>query len=286
MIRRLIIAFIFLILISHNIPNTQAHIGGIPFININDKPTLVNQFNNYSGRIDIPQDDATETFIVGQPIKFEVIQKFLQVPEDVFKKSQFRWKFDENKDGYETGSLISHTFSEPKTYFSLLEVKGPDQADFQPLNTLGINIVSDLNYKLPKINLKVETDNNKPDKPIKYIAEVITDPTAQVASYSWDFDDGQTSNETSPIHKFADENIIHGVTLKVTDTNGFASYAGLQVFENEKKLEITNIQPGEQEVPNNTNFNSSSSLNPLIYIIPIIVVIALSFFILKQKTRK
>ncbi len=285
MTRRLIIAFVFLFLLFNNISNTQAHIGGIPFININDKPTLVNQLNNYSGRFDIPQDDSAETFLVGQPVKFEVIQKFLQIPEDVFKKSQFRWKFDENKTVYESGSLISYSFTEPKTYFSVLEVKGPDQADFQPLNTLGINVVSDLSYKLPKITLKVETDNNKPNKPIKYISEVETDPTAQITSYSWDFDDEQVSTEASPIHKFADENIIHGVTLKVTDTNGYTSYAGLQVFENENKLEITNIKPGEPEVPNNTNFSNSPSINPVLFIIPVFVIIALGVFILRQKRR-
>ena len=283
MIRRLIITFGFLFLLFNNIPNTQAHIGGIPFININDKPTLVNQFNNYSGRLDIPQDNSAETFLAGQPIKFEVIQKFLQIPEDVFKKSQFRWKFDQDKDNYETGSLISHTFTEPKTYFSLLEVKGPDQADFQPLNTLGINIVADSSYKLPKINLSVETDNNKPNKPIKYISEVTTDPTTQVTSYSWDFDDEQVSNEASPIHKFADENIIHGVTLKVTDSNGYTSYAGLQIFENEGKLEISNIQPGEPEVPVNTNFNASPTINSFLYIIPVLLVLTISIYIYRKK---
>ncbi len=284
--RRIILLGIISFLFFSFIPPIQAHIGGIPFINLNDKPTLVNDYNNYSGRTDIPQDDAPETFLINQPIKFEIIQKYLQIPEDIFKKSEFRWKFDPEKDQYATGSLISHSFDQAKTYYSVLEVKGPEQSDFQPLNTLGINIVNDLNYKLPKITLSAATDNNKPNRPIQYFANIETDPTAQIISYSWDFDDEQTSTEQNPIHKFADENIIHGVTLKVTDSNGYINYAGLQVFENDGKLEISNIKPGENAISVNTNFSTSSALINYIYIIPIIAIIIGTIFFFKRKSAK
>ncbi len=282
----IILILVFCFCFSLFAPSLQAHIGGIPFINLNDKPTLVNDYNNYSGRTDIPQDDAPETFLINQPIKFEVIQKYLQIPEDVFKKSEFRWKFDPEKDQYQTGSLISHSFDQPKTYFSLIEVKGPEQSDFQPLNTLGINIVNDLSYKLPKVTLSAATDSNKPNRPVQYFAQVETDPTAQITNYAWDFDDGQTSSEQNPIHKFADENIIHGVTLKVTDSNGYISYTGLQVFENDNKLEISNIKPGETEVKVDTDFNSPSNISPYLYIAPGIVITALIIYLFKKRSTK
>lgn len=284
MLLRLITFVLSLILVSTFATSSQAHIGGIPFINLNDKPTLVNDFNNYTGRSDIPQDDAPEAYLSNQPIKFEVLQKFLQIPEDVFNQSQFRWKFDQNTEKYETGSLVSYSFDKPKTYFVELQVKGPDQVDFQPLNTLGINIVSDHSYKLPKVTLSAATDNNKPDKPIKYTATIETDPTSQIASYLWDFDDDQTSTEVSPIHKFSDENVIHGVTLKVTDTNGFVGYAGLQIFNNDNKLEISNIKPGEPEVSVDTNFSTSSGINPWLFIIPGIAIFAFFIFFLTRRS--
>lgn len=286
MLKHILVLLTLIFCFSLFTPSSQAHLGGVPFINIDDKPTLINNFNNYSGREDIPQDNAPDIYLTNEPIKFEVIQKFLQIPQDVFDKTQFRWKFDSAKTTYETGNLLSYSFSEPKTYFAQLEVKGPDQSDFQPLNTLNINIVKDKSYKLPKIVLEAATDKNNPKKPIKYIAKVETDPTAQIAGFSWDFDDNQTSSEQNPVHEFNDENIIHGVTVKVTDSNGYIGYAGVQVFNSENKLEITNIQPGEGAVNVDTNFNNSDSVNPLIFAIPILLIVAGGVFFFTRKNNK
>lgn len=269
------------------IPTTSlAHLGGVPFIEINSKPTLVNDYNSYSGRPDIPQDDAPETYLVNQPIKFEVIQKFLQVPEEVFKKTEFRWKFDQDSDSYETGSVLSYTFSKPKFYFVQLDVKGPDQADFQPLNTIGINIVPDKNYTLPSAKLSVRTNKNNPNSSIAYVPKINTDPSAQVISYSWDFDDQTTSTDISPTHKFADESVIHGVTLKITDTRGYVAQAGLQIFNNDGKLEISDLKPNSPPIDVDPTL-SSSNPNPLVFIIPgIFVVMALGYYLIRHPKTK
>ena len=50
------------------------------------------------------------------------------------------------------------------------------------------------------------------------------DPDGTIVSYFWDFKDGETSTEVSPIHTFAEDG-IYNVTLTVTDNGGKSSTA-------------------------------------------------------------
>lgn len=77
----IILILVFCFCFSLFAPSLQAHIGGIPFINLNDKPTLVNDYNNYSGRTDIPQDDAPETFLINQPTNLRLFRNIFKFPK-------------------------------------------------------------------------------------------------------------------------------------------------------------------------------------------------------------
>ena len=84
---------------------------------------------------------------------------------------------------------------------------------------------------------------------IQFIDESI-DPAGVIVSWQWDFDDGSTSNQKNPVHKFSDDG-IYSVSLTVTDDDG-----GQDTFS--RDVEVFNCPP-------NSDFNFQL-VNPLAYL--------------------
>jgi hypothetical protein len=62
------------------------------------------------------------------------------------------------------------------------------------------------------------------DQPVRFDASASKDPDGEGLKYHWDFGDGETSEEVSPVHIFRKPGVFK-VTLTVTDTSGLPGAA-------------------------------------------------------------
>lgn len=140
----------------------------------------------------------------------------------------YRWYFDDGST--QTGSTVSHEFTEPGTYTVTLTVIDDDGAQDAAYTT--ITVLDDGNeVPIPSFTI----DNTSGDVPltVNVNASASSDPDGTIASYTWVWDDG-TANGSGAItsHQYTDPGSYY-LSLTVTDNDGSSSTQSVNVVVND-----------------------------------------------------
>jgi len=130
----------------------------------------------------------------------------------------YDWDFGDGNTG--TGVAPSHTYTTAGTYTVTLTVVDDEGAQSAPATTTAT-------IDVPPSNLPPVSDPNGPytgatDQPVSFDGSGSSDPDGTVASYAWNFGDGNTGTGVSPTHTYAAAG-TYTVSLTVTDNQGAAS---------------------------------------------------------------
>lgn len=137
---------------------------------------------------------------------------------------RYTWHFG---DG-EVETLLpdpSHTFTAPGLYHVVLLAE--DDRNGVGLTSTVVTVRPPLNQP-PVAELQVSARVASPGTALRFDASASTDPDGAVASYAWDFGDGQTATGATPVHAYAASG-RYDVTLTVTDQQGEQTVRTLSV---------------------------------------------------------
>lgn len=227
-----------------------AHLSGQPpFFLVNGKfsgfyPIYVTSLKDFS----LPQDIAPETYLINQPLSFEIDQTMLPFPPDVIPKMTYSWDFGDGNKGQ--GTTLTHTYTHMGSY--LLTIKadygGYSDPNTKPLlQAILITVLPNKNYRLPQAQITV--DNKKIIDPssssltltsndVRFDAGNSKPGSAKIVSYFWDLGDGTSSQKKSLSHSYSDQNQLYIFPmLRVKDANGFISDTYVQLERTAKTTE-------------------------------------------------
>jgi PKD repeat protein len=128
---------------------------------------------------------------------------------------RFDWKFlDEQKWQINLSATPTYIYTQEGIYNVTLRVID-DEGNFS-INTTTVTIIKP-NYpptaNFSHLPLKPTTDD------VNQFTDLSTDSDGTIVSYYWDFNDGITSTERNPTHKYS-EHGVYTITLNVTDDGG------------------------------------------------------------------
>jgi hypothetical protein len=234
--------------------------GGPPFLKINDKYAYSNPFYIIQPSFIIPMDAISDNFVVGQQINFKIDTAFLGVPEEILKQSTFRWQFEENGPFIE-GLEHKYTYNKTGSYLVTIEAKGPGDSSYIVLDSLQINVIPSQLYQAPSVFIKSDSETSTLGKPIKFYADIKTDPSTSIKSYQWDFGDKKLRSGKEETATFSENDIYQPVFLKITDTNNLTSHTAIAVSSKDNK--ITLIPYVRQNItPNGPTSNPQETKKP------------------------
>lgn len=224
--------------------NVKAHGSGPPFFKINGKYAQTNLL--YLGipefRFPISQDNTPEEkYLVNKDIEFEIDTSQLLVPQEIVRKSTFRWTWEKDSKDYTYGTKQSHRYSKIGSKLITIEVKSPDITEFVAINTVLIHVVPNDSYKLPKIEIVKIGNNQKLNQPVTFGAKV-EEGTSSIKSKIWFLDQNTyKENEDFPIYTYTQATFTNFVFLEAQDEQGFLIYDGVQVNSNEGTLRFIDL---------------------------------------------
>ncbi len=119
--------------------------------------------------------------------------------------NSIKWQFDDNSTS--TASNVTHTYNAIGSFPVKLQVQ----------NEFGCkdSITKNVNVSTVKADFDINVNDVCGGKPITFINK----SSANATSYLWDFGDGTTSTDTTPVHHYSKE-ANYTVSLKVTDGFG------------------------------------------------------------------
>lgn len=120
------------------------------------------------------------------------------------------WNFGDGNTSAEQNPV--HTYTIGGTYNVSLSVTNNNSATGTAVQTLMVNALPIAAFDHSVDNLMVTFTNQS------------SDPDGSIASYAWNFGDGTTSTEASPVHEYAEKG-TYAVTLVVTDSLGDTAMA-------------------------------------------------------------
>lgn len=233
-----VLIFLSCFFIFHNI--SFAHVAGQPayliidgkYVGLYTVPTT--SLNDFP----LPQDSAPDTYLVNQPIRFEIDAKKLPgVTTELLQKTKFSWKLGDGKNA--EGLTVTHTYTKMGSY--LLEIYADDGSLPQPqlLESVLFHVLPNKQYKLPTSVITVNGKQSKDplvntlsfsyNNPIHLDGSSSEKGSVPIKSYFWDLGDSTHATGNRQDHTYkADLRIVFPV-LRVTDENGFISDSFLQV---------------------------------------------------------
>jgi hypothetical protein len=226
--------FLFLFTIACPLSTVSAHLAGQPpfFIINNFYSNLytvpLTSLNNFP----LPQDQAPNSYLVGQTLNMKLDEKVLPAPPEVIEKTKFTWDFgDKTPKG--SGLSNTHVYSKMGSYILTIYADDGSVPTPQLLESALINIIPEKNYKLPQAVIKVEGQSSKDpltdvlhfplDQNLHFDATSSTDPEGKIVSYFWDFGDQQSGTTATAQHSYPKDQTQIFVVLRVTDSKGFIS---------------------------------------------------------------
>lgn len=245
-----------------NVQPSLAHsTEGLPYLSINgtfvQENPLTNELPNQEYQLGL--DSSPEVYLVNQPLSFVIDQTRLQVTDDIWQASSFRWTWDEGAVPTDTGPEITHQYSSIGSHLVTLELKTPGSSEFEILNTLWVDVVSDINYTLPTVFIYLVADEGQTQKTgdnLSFYAKVTNDPSTSITTFQWDFGKGRLTSGQTTYMIFPDQDFFSYITLRVKDSNGFVAHDGTQVGGTQGV--ITFFQPPDGEgLPTLTPFRDA-----------------------------
>ena len=196
------------------------------------------------------QDSATVTIVVSEPIPTNLPPTAVvsatpltgEAPLEVSFTgnastddnaiSSYDWDFTDGQTSQETDPI--HTFTDPGTYEVVLTVS--DEEGLQDSTTVTIVVDAPDPVNLPPTAVASATPlTGEAPLEVSFTGNASTDDNA-VSAYDWDFLDGQTSQETDPVHTFADPG-TYEVVLTVSDEEGLQDSATVTIVVTDPNIE-------------------------------------------------
>ncbi len=282
----------------------SAHVGGgPPFLVIDGVYCQTNPYYFNDPSINIPQDYTRHTYLVNKPISLYVDTNQLLVPPSIANTSTFRWTMAENTTKHEYGQKLQYTYTTPGSYIITLEVRAPGQTEYTIIDTVQLDVLPNVQYKLPHATMTVATNHLQSFKPILFQSTYTVDPSTKLASVIWGFGDGTTAKGNAVFHTYKTNQYnatyeTYPVIFRVKDKNNFSGYAGVIVLIDKNTLHFVNNLGKENPIPvsdtipvskaQKTQNKKPDFLLPLIIgggIIVAIVVIILGILRIRKKSR-
>jgi len=137
--------------------------------------------------------------------------------------TSYSWDFKDGNTSEETNPL--HTFNDPGSYEVVLKVT--DDGGMANTDKIIINV----SEPVSELSAQAEATSLTGTSPLE-VTFTGSNSAGEIASYSWDFKDGNTSDEANPVHTFTDAG-NYEVELIVTDLSGETSTASIIITVNE-----------------------------------------------------
>ncbi|MCD9153798.1 PKD domain-containing protein, partial [Aeromicrobium duanguangcaii] len=122
----------------------------------------------------------------------------------------YAWDFGDGTTG--TGATPSHTYDEAGTYAVTLTVTDSGNSTSQVTQNVNVHRAPVADFTATATGLEVGFDPSP----------TTTSSGATIVGHAWDFGDGATSTQATPVHEY-DEDGTYEVTLRVTDSLGAVS---------------------------------------------------------------
>jgi PKD repeat protein len=130
----------------------------------------------------------------------------------------YNWAFGDGTTG--TGATASHAYAAAGTYSVTLTVT--DNLGATATSTQSVTVVA------PNVSPTAAFTSSVNLLDVTFDSSGSNDPDGTIASYAWDFGDGTTSTEASPVHSYTAAG-TYTVTLTVTDNGGGTGTVSHQV---------------------------------------------------------
>jgi PKD repeat protein len=163
--------------------------------------------------------------------------------------SQWNWAFGDGNTS--TARNPEHTYSQEGAYIVVLTVTGPDGVG-QSQHTIYVS------RQPSEVQASFTPISQAPANPMTYVFDS-GNSVGNIASYSWNFGDGNTSTEANPQHTYSQEG-TYSVTLELEGTDGSQSSATVQVSAIQFDLPTAdfNPSPGGGDAPLEVHFSDTS----------------------------
>lgn len=123
-----------------------------------------------------------------------------------------------------TATTATHTYSAPGTYTATLKVTGTNGATSTTSKVITVGVVAN---KPPVVSPSASPASGTAPLAVKF-APGASDSDGTIASYSWDFGDGQTSTTASPSHSYANAG-TYTARLTVKDNAGASATGSVSI---------------------------------------------------------
>ncbi|WP_302081330.1 PKD domain-containing protein [Salinibaculum rarum] len=127
--------------------------------------------------------------------------------------NSYEWDFSNNGTTDKTGETVEYNFSDDEDYPVTLTVTADDGRIANRTKTVTVY------NRIPTASFTYTPSNPDPGENISFDASGSSDPDGDIASYEWEFDDGNTSNGETTNHSYASAG-DYIVQLDVTDNDG------------------------------------------------------------------
>jgi PKD repeat protein len=131
------------------------------------------------------------------------------------------WSWDFDDGNTSTDQHPTHQFDDNKSYTVTLNVTDNDGATNETTRTISVSNVP------PTVEFSYTPLKPNVDQTITF-TDSSNDPDGSITSWSWDFDDGNTSTDQHPTHSYSD-NGTYQVTLNITDNDGDTNQSSTQL---------------------------------------------------------
>ncbi|HSW97663.1 MAG TPA: PKD domain-containing protein [Candidatus Saccharimonadales bacterium] len=289
----------FYILLTTNYKPVSAHIGGgPPFLEVDGVYAQTNPYFFNDPKINIPQDYTGKTYLVNKPIELFINLNQLLVPPDIAAQSTFRWTFADSRDVAVQrlyGVKQTYTYTKPGSYILTLDVKAPGETQYTTIDTVQLDVLPNEQYKMPKASMSIATDHRQSTKPLLFQSNFSVDPSTKVKEIIWGFGDGAIAKEKDALHTYTNlqDYSTFPVIFRVTDDNGFKSYAGVIVESVKGQLHFVDNLGKENTIPvsNTMEKIKNPANNNQIPIMPtilggILFIILIPIIVIIKKRRK
>jgi serine protease len=174
---------------------------------------------------------------------------------------QYAWDFGDGKSII--GRVANHTYKEPGNYIAKLTVTDNEGATAE--KTFEVIITGPPPNQAPTASFSANPQTGEAPLQVTFNGSESSDPDGTIASYSWDFGDGQTGTVTNPNHIYTEEG-NYQVTLTVTDNDGATGEVTQEIVvtPSTNKAPTASFTASQTTggVPLTVSFNAGSSSDP------------------------
>jgi PKD repeat protein len=140
--------------------------------------------------------------------------------------ADYYWDFGDGGYSYDTSPV--HTYSAPGTYFAWLSVT--DNSGYSDFAAVTISVAPPWGNQPPSVSAAASPTSGTAPLAVSFNAYA-SDPDGYVASYAWDFGDGQGSSLAAPTHTYSAVG-TYQARVTVTDNGGASASSGVAIQVN------------------------------------------------------